>query len=80
MLRTWNGHFYVNDMEVSEAEYNATLLEIREKCALEWDVFTGVKTIEEVPIDWREEITARVEQRMEEINQEMSQQEDTQSL
>lgn len=58
MLRTWNGHFYVHDTEVSEAEYNAALSEIREKCALERDVLTGAKTIEEVPADWREEIAA----------------------
>lgn len=69
MLRTWNGHFYVNDAEVSEAEYNAALLEIREKCALERDVLTGAKTIEDVPADWQEEIAARVEQRREEMSQ-----------
>lgn len=69
MLRTWNGHFYVHDTEVSEAEYNAALSEIREKCDLERDVLTGAKTIEEVPADWREEIAARVEQRREEMRQ-----------
>ena len=48
--------------EISEAEYNTLLAEIREKAALVDKLYGGEITIEEVPADWREEIQRRVDE------------------
>lgn len=50
--------------EITEAEYNALLSEIREKAALVDKLYSGEITIADVPEDWREEIQRRVEERI----------------
>ena len=50
--------------EITEAEYNALLAEIREKAALVDKLYSGEITIDEVPTEWREEIQRRVNERI----------------
>ena len=50
--------------EITEAEYNALLSEIREKAALVDRLYSGEITIDEVPVEWREEIQRRVDERI----------------
>ena len=50
--------------EISEAEYNALLSEIREKAAFVDKLYSGEITIDEVPADWQEEIQRRVDERI----------------
>ena len=50
--------------EITEAEYNALLAEIREKAALVEQLYIGEITIDEVPTEWQEEIQRRVNERM----------------
>lgn len=51
--------------EITEAEYNALLAEIRAKAQLVDDVYNGVKTLDDVPAEWQEEIQRRVTERQE---------------
>ena len=51
--------------EITEAEYNTLLAEIREKAQLVDDVYNGVKTLDDVPAEWRDEIQRRVTERQE---------------
>lgn len=48
--------------EITEAEYNALLAEIREKAALANKLYNGEITIDAVPVDWQEEIQRRVDE------------------
>ena len=50
--------------EITEAEYNALLSEIREKATLVHKLYRGEITIDEVPADWQEEIQRRVDERV----------------
>lgn len=50
--------------EITEAEYNALLSEIREKAVLVDKLYSGEITIDEVPADWHEEIQRRVDERI----------------
>ena len=50
--------------EITEAEYNALLSEIREKAALVEQLYNGEITIDEVPVEWQEEIQRRVDERI----------------
>ena len=50
--------------EITEAEYNALLSEIREKAALVDKLYGGEITIDAVPVDWQEEIQRRVDERV----------------
>ena len=50
--------------EITEAEYNALLSEIREKSAMVDKRYGGEITIDEVPADWQEEIQRRVDERV----------------
>ena len=50
--------------EITEAEYNALLSEIREKAALVDKLYSGEITIDDVPADWQEEIQRRVNERI----------------
>ena len=50
--------------EITEAEYNALLAEIREKAALVDKMYSGEITIAEVPTEWQEEIQRRVNERI----------------
>ena len=50
--------------EISEAEYNALLSEIREKADLVDKLYSGEITIDAVPVDWQEEIQRRVGERI----------------
>ena len=50
--------------EITEAEYNALLSEIREKAALVDKLYSGEITIDDVPVDWQEEIQRRVDERI----------------
>ena len=48
-------------VEITEAEYNRLLAEIREKAALVNQLYSGEITIEGVPEAWREEVQANVD-------------------
>ena len=50
--------------EITEAEYNTLLAEIREKAALVEQLYNGEITIDDVPADWQEEIQRRVDERI----------------
>lgn len=50
--------------EITEAEYNAILAEIREKAALVDKLYSGEITLGDVPADWQEEIQRRVNERI----------------
>ena len=50
--------------EITEAEYNALLAEIREKADLVNKLYSGEITIDDVPADWQEEIQRRVDERI----------------
>ena len=50
--------------EITEAEYNALLSEIREKAALVNRLYSGEITIDAVPFEWQEEIQRRVDERI----------------
>ena len=51
-------------VEITEAEYNALLAEIREKAALVDKLYSGEITIDAVPVEWQEEIQRRVNERI----------------
>ena len=50
--------------EITEAEYNRLLAEIREKASLVNQLYNGDITISDVPEDWQEEIQRRVDERI----------------
>ena len=50
--------------EITEAEYNALLSEIREKATLVNKLYSGEITIDAVPTEWQEEIQRRVNERI----------------
>ena len=50
--------------EITEAEYNRILAEIREKADYVNRLYSGEITIAEVPTDWQEEIQRRVNERI----------------
>ena len=50
--------------EITEAEYNALLAEIREKAALVDKLYSGEITIDDVPTEWQEETQRRVDERI----------------
>lgn len=50
--------------EITKAEYNALLAEIREKAALVDQLYSGEITIDDVPTGWQEEIQRRVDERI----------------
>ena len=56
---------FVTDFAITEAEYNTLLAEIRAKAQLVDDVYNGVKSLDEVPAEWRDEIQRRVTERQE---------------
>lgn len=51
-------------VEITEAEYNRLLTEIRTKADLVEQLYNGDITIEAVPADWQEEIQHRVDERI----------------
>lgn len=51
--------------EITEAEYNALLTQIREKAVLVDQLYNGDITIDAVPTDWQDEIQRRVDERRE---------------
>lgn len=50
--------------EITEAEYTRLLAEIREKADLVNKLYSGEITIDDVPVDWQEEIQRRVDERI----------------
>lgn len=54
----------IGGVEITEAEYNALLIEIREKAALVEQLYNGEITIDDVPTEWQEEIQRRVNERI----------------
>lgn len=50
--------------EITEAEYNTLLSEIREKAALVDRVYNGEIGMDDVPAEWQEEIRRRVDERV----------------
>lgn len=50
--------------EITEAEYNRLLSEIRSKARLVEQLYAGEITIDAVPAEWREEIQRRVNERI----------------
>jgi hypothetical protein len=51
-------------IEITEAEYNRLLTEIRTKVALVDSLYNGEITIDHVPTEWQEEIQRRVDERI----------------
>ena len=51
-------------VEITEAEYNRLLTEIRQKADLVDALYNGEITIDSVPAEWREEIRRRVDERI----------------
>lgn len=49
--------------EITEAEYNERLTEIRTKASLVNQLYNGEITISDVPTEWQEEIQRRVDER-----------------
>lgn len=49
--------------EITEAEYNRLLAEIREKATLVDKLYGGEITLDDVPAEWREEIQRRADER-----------------
>ena len=54
---------YSDGIEITEAEYNTLLSEIRQKAALANHLYKGEITINAIPAEWREEIQRRVDER-----------------
>ena len=54
----------IGGTEITEAEYNALLTEIREKASLVNRLYSGEITIDDVPTEWQEEIQRRVNERI----------------
>lgn len=52
-------------VEITEAEYNAILAEIREKVVLVDKLYNEEVTIEDIKKEWQEEIQRRVNERIE---------------
>lgn len=52
-------------VEITEAEYNELLTEIRTKASLVDQLYNGEITISDVPTEWQEEIQRRVDERIE---------------
>ena len=50
--------------EITEAEYNTLLAEIREKAVLVEKLYSSEITIVDVPTEWQEEIQRRVNERI----------------
>lgn len=50
--------------EITEAEYNALLLEIQAKAELVDKLYKEEITIDDVPAEWQEEIQRRVDERI----------------
>ena len=50
--------------EITEAEYNSLLSEIREKAALVNKLYSGEITIDAVPGEWQEAIQRRADERI----------------
>lgn len=50
--------------EITEAEYNTLLSEIREKADLVSRLYSGEITLDDVPSEWQEEIQRRVDERI----------------
>ena len=50
--------------EITEAEYNRLLTEIREKAAMVDKLYSGEITLDDIPADWQEEIQRRVNKRI----------------
>lgn len=50
-------------VEITEAEYNRLLAEIREKADLVDKLYNGEIALEDVPEEWREEIQRRADER-----------------
>lgn len=51
-------------VEITEAEYNRLLTEIRQKAALVDKLYSGEIVLDDVPTDWQEEIQRRVDERI----------------
>lgn len=51
--------------EITEAEYNTLLAEIREKASLVDKLYNEEITIVDIPAEWQEEIQRRVNERIE---------------
>lgn len=62
LLAIGTGH---GGVEITEAEYNRLLAEIREKAALVDKLYSGEITLYDIPVDWQEEIQRRVNERIE---------------
>lgn len=54
----------IGGVEITEAEYNALLAMIRTKAALVNGLYAGEIAINDVPVEWQEEIQRRVDERI----------------
>lgn len=51
--------------EITEAEYNRLLIEIRQKAGLVDQLYNNEITISDIQVEWQEEIQRRVDERIE---------------
>lgn len=66
MLRSTNGKYWRNDMEITFEEYTVALNEVRAKVAFADAIIRGDSTIEDCPYEWREDVAQMVSDRTEE--------------
>ena len=50
--------------EITKTEYNELLTMIREKAVLVDKLYSGEITLEDIPVEWQEEIQRRVDERI----------------
>lgn len=60
--------FYRDGIEITEAEYNSLVSEIREKAVLVNQLINGEITIDAIHVAWQDEIQQRVNERLIDID------------
>ena len=63
---TFNGKYYHDGVEITETEYNNFLAEIIAKNEWADRIYSGIASIDDCPVEWREEVSEMVEIRKEE--------------
>ena len=60
MLRSANGRYYIGLDEVTRDQYNRALEDIRAKARLADEIFAGTKTMDDVPAEWVDTVSANI--------------------
>lgn len=72
MIQESNGKYFHDGVEITESEYLVLLVEIKEKTSLVNNICNGIKTMDDVPTEWRNEIEQRVHERKTEEEPELT--------